>query len=366
MRSILNVLAYAGIGIVLVIALIIGILLSVRWIKAEQIKITTPNGIQEKRYINLGGIEQYVQIRGEDRSNPVIVFLHGGPGNPISYLAYQYQTDLESRYTFVNWDQRGSGRSYYKNLNLDVQSQLSTEILLNDLDELVDYVRGELNQEQVIVMGHSWGTLLGSQYVLAHPDKVLAYVGIGQVVSLKEGYIYSANKAIEKAQEQGDKKVAEQLEVAKNIFSDTNTLEEFDFNNFIKMQQSTMRYNAYEGQMSNFKMLWMMITSPELSLEEIKWFLKTSNPTNLLALQGPLLSDCFFKFNLNEFRNQYNMPVYYISGEYDVSTPIELVEEYYNSIEAPTKSIIRMPNTGHLPFFDDPQAFSEVIKILFQ
>ncbi|MGL6173685.1 MAG: alpha/beta fold hydrolase [Cellulosilyticaceae bacterium] len=366
MRRVLNGLTYGGIGMIVIIVLIVSILLSIRWIKAEKLKITTPNGIQEKRYINLGGIEQYVQIRGEDRDNPVIVFLHGGPGNTISHLAYQYQTDLESQYTFVNWDQRGSGRTYYKNLNLNVQSQLSTKILLNDLDELIDYIRDELNQEQVIIMGHSWGTLLGSQYALAHPDKVLAYVGIGQVVSLKEGYVYSANKAIEKAQEQGDNKMAEQLEVTKNIFSNTNTLEVFDFNNFIKMQQATMRYNMYEGQMSNFKMVWMMITSPELSFEEIKWFFKTSNPTNLVALQGPLLSDCFFELNLNDFSSQYSMPVYYISGEYDVSTPIELVEEYYNSIEAPTKSIIRMPNTGHLPFFDDPQGFSEVIKILFQ
>lgn len=362
MRNIFRGLAYIGSGLGIVIICIVCILCMVRWIKTKEIKITTPNGIQENGYVNIGGIEQYVQIRGKDKNNPVIIFLHGGPGNTIAHLSYYYQPELESQYTFVNWDQRGSGRTYYRNDDLDVKSQLSTEILLEDLDELIDYVRERFNQDQVIVMGHSWGTLLGSKYVLAHPEKVLAYIGIGQVVSLKEGYLYSSNEALEKARAKGDREVVNKLEGAIETFSKTNIIDAFDFNNFIKMQQYTMKYNAYEGQMSSLKMLWMMVTSPELSWADIKWFFKTSNPSNLITLQGPLLNDCLFGLNLYEFGNEYKVPMHFITGAYDVSTPIELAESYYETMVTPTKSITRIPDTGHLIFFDNPKLFSSVVE----
>lgn len=362
MKIISKILTYVGIGIITAIIIILITLCIARFINAKNIKITTPNGIQENIYVNLGGIDQYIQIRGEDKNNPVIIFLHGGPGNPISHLSYYYEPYLESQYTFVNWDQRGSGKTYYRNEGLDVKSHLSTDILLNDLNDLVDYIRETLNQDKIIIMGHSWGTLLGSKYVLAHPEKVLTYIGIGQVVSLQEGYINSSNGAIKKAQEQGDTKVAQQLESTKNLFSKTNSLDEFDFNNFIKMQQYSMKYHAYEGQISTPEMLWMMITSPYMSYENIKWFLKTSKMNTVSALQEPLLNDCFFKLNLCEFGNQYEVPVHYITGEHDVSTPIELLQKHYDTIVAPDKSITSIPNTGHLVFFDDPQKFSNVLN----
>lgn len=362
MKIFLRGLTAVGITIGSIVLVIVCMILIARWLKIQEIKITTPNGIQENSYINIGGIEQYIQIRGKDKNNPVIIFLHGGPGNTIAHLSYYYQPELEAQYTFVNWDQRGSGKTYYRNNDLDVESHLSTEILLEDLDELVDYAREKFNQDQVIVMGHSWGTLLGSKYVLVYPEKVMAYIGIGQVVSLKEGYLYSSNEALEKARTKGDSEVVNKLEEAIENFSKTNTIDAFDFNNFIKMQQYTMKYNAYEGEMSSLKMLWMMVTSPELSWADIKWFFKTSNPSNLITLQGPLLADCFFGLHLYEFGNQYEVPMHYITGAYDVSTPIELVESYYETMVAPTKSITRIPDTGHLIFFDNPKLFSSVVE----
>ncbi|MGL5676559.1 MAG: alpha/beta fold hydrolase [Cellulosilyticaceae bacterium] len=364
MGKLLKGLMYLGGGIMLVLTCILCIVLIRRCIKAEQIKIKTPNGIQEKVYVNLGGIEQYIQIRGEDKSNPVIIFLHGGPGNTISHLAYYYQPYLEANYTIVNWDQRGSGRTYYRNEDLDVKTQLSTEILLEDLDDLVDYTRETLGQEKVIIMGHSWGTLLGSKYVLAHPEKVESYIGIGQAVSLKEGYLYSSYEAIKKAEAQGDTKVAQALAEATERFANTHTLEDFDFNDFIKMQQYSMKYNAYDGAVSTFEMIDMLLTSPELSWEDIKWFFKTSDYSQVLAMQGPLVSDCFFGFNIYDIGSHYEVPVHYITGTCDVSTPADLTEAYYETVVAPHKSMTQVPDAGHLIFFDDPQGFSEVVKQL--
>ncbi|MGL4346163.1 MAG: alpha/beta fold hydrolase [Cellulosilyticaceae bacterium] len=366
MKLIFRFLTYTGLGIGVLLVLLICVLFTLRWINSQKIKIKTPQGIQENAYIRLGGIDQYIQIRGEDTENPIIVFLHGGPGNTMSHLSYIYQPYLEDQYTFVNWDQRGSGRTYYRNENLDVTSLLSTDILLNDLDELVDVMRERFNQDKVIIMGHSWGTLLGSQYVLAHPDKVLTYIGVGQVVALKSGYVYSAQEALKKATPQGKTKDIEQLRISTARFEKTSTLDAFDFNNFINMQQYTMKYHSYKGQLSTLKMLGMILTSPEFSFGDLKWFLKTSNPNNVLALQAPLLEDCFFQFNLYALGQHYQLPVHYITGVYDVSTPITLLEEYYGNLSAPSKTLTAVPDTGHLLFLDNPQAFSHVITHILE
>lgn len=362
MKLFLKILKSVAVGLLAVIVLIVCIILIARLVKSVKSKIKTDSGICENQYVKLGGIEQFIQIRGEDVNNQVIIFLHGGPGNTMTPTAYSYQLELESEYTFVNWDQRGSGRTYYKNPNLDVKTELSTEILVNDLNDLVDYINEKLNKDKVIIMGHSWGSLIGSEYIIQHPEKVSRYIGIGQVVSLKDGYVYSAKEAIKKANEAGDDSTEKRLKIATEVFENTSTLKEFDFNNFMKMQQYSMKYNSYEGEISTPKMLWRIITSPHLTLEDIKWFFKSSNPDNLIKLQEPLLQDCFFCLNLNDFGNKYEVPVNYITGECDVSTPAELLKPYYNNMEAPEKTLTIIPNTGHLPFIDNPKEFAKVLR----
>ncbi|MGL5380242.1 alpha/beta fold hydrolase [Clostridium sp.] len=362
MKVLFKILKYIGLGLGVLIIVIISITLIKRLIKSSQIKINTVNGIDKGEYVNLGGIEQYVQIRGEDSSNPFVIFLHGGPGNTMTPTAFDYQRYLQSEYTFVNWDQRGCGRTYYNNEDLDVKTELSMDILLNDLDNLVDYIRNKFNKDKVIIMGHSWGALLGSKYILDHPEKVSNYIGVGQVVSLKDGYIYSADQAIIKANENGDKEIANKLQNVKNIFENTSKVEEFDFNNFVQMQQYTMKYNRYKGELSTFKMISTILTSPYLSIKDLQWFFKSNNPDTLLKLQEPLLQKCFFELGINDFGNKYEVPVNYITGEYDVSTPVGILEPYYNAVEAPEKSLTIIPNAGHLVFMENPEEFHIVFR----
>ena len=142
---------------------------------AHQSRIGTDTGIQEGIYVPAGGIEQYLQIRSEDKGSPVILWLHGGPGNPLSYLTYYYQRPLEKNYTIVYWEQRGCGRTFYRN---EDSGELTIERLLADTDEVVDYLRERFDQEKVVIAGHSWGTVLGMEYVNTHPEKVAAYIGV--------------------------------------------------------------------------------------------------------------------------------------------------------------------------------------------
>ncbi|MDD6656366.1 MAG: alpha/beta fold hydrolase [Lachnospiraceae bacterium] len=126
-------------------------------------------------------------MRGENVNNPVIIYLHGGPSSPDGYVTYGFTDYLVDDYTVIAWDQRGCGRTYIHNRNVDVNNDTASfEQALVDLDELVDYARERFHQDKVIILGHSYGTILGSVYARTRPEKVDAYIGAAQVISLEE------------------------------------------------------------------------------------------------------------------------------------------------------------------------------------
>ena len=133
------------------------------------------DGVNEQIYVKLTDQEEYISIIGENDNNPVIISLHGGPGAPTTFIDYCWQDYLTDDYTLVSWDERGCGRSYYRNVAVDPDNDtLSFDAQLADLDALVDYLHDRFDKDKVIIMGHSYGTMLGSRYVLAHPEKVSA------------------------------------------------------------------------------------------------------------------------------------------------------------------------------------------------
>ena len=141
------------------------------------------NGIDEAGYIMLGGQEQYIHTRGENVNNPVIIYLHGGPSSPDEYVTYGFSDYLVDDYTVISWDQRGCGRTYIHNRNVDVNNDTASfEQALVDLDQLVDYARTRFHQDKVIILGHSYGTILGSVYSHKYPEKVDTYIGAAQVI----------------------------------------------------------------------------------------------------------------------------------------------------------------------------------------
>ena len=141
------------------------------------------NGIDEAGDIMLGGQEQYILTRGENVNNPVIIYLHGGPSSPDGYVTYGFSDYLVDDYTVISWDQRGCGRTYIHNRNVDVNNDTASfEQALVDLDQLVDYARTRFHQDKVIILGHSYGTILGSVYSHKYPEKVDTYIGAAQVI----------------------------------------------------------------------------------------------------------------------------------------------------------------------------------------
>lgn len=194
----------AGMGLILVVVCAITAVLipivAARFRNAALTRITAAQGVQENAYITLGSIEQYVQIRGEDRRNPVILWLHGGPGFPLTYMTGHYQTELEHDYTIAVWEQRGCGRTLYHNPDA---SNPTVDQLLSDLDELVDYLRKRFDRRTIILVGQSWGTVLATDYIHRHPRKIAAYIGVGQITDFLSGKILAAQQAEDRAHVKG-------------------------------------------------------------------------------------------------------------------------------------------------------------------
>lgn len=339
------------------------IIFILRSVNSKKYKIDTENGIDESLYLQLGEIEQFIQIRGKDVSNPVIIFLHGGPGVPISYLSYYYQKNLISDYTFISWDQRSCGRTYYK--NKDKQTKLTPQQLLTDLDELINYSKQRFNKEEVILIGQSWGSVLSMLYTLSHPENVSANIGVGQAVDFDAGKVFASKEAIKTAQRLGER--ADNIAVFEHVindFSRSKTISEVDIDNSETMLTISQKYLPAKNQISGTKLDFIGITSPDINLTDLRWLLTVSNATRMFELQKSLVNYSFFEFDVYDICSSFNVPMYFIQGECDWITPTPMVQEYYETVSAPDKELVIMQGCGHTPFLDDPIEFADSVKTL--
>ncbi len=363
LRIFLKTVSWVLIAAAAAIVIFTGAIFWARLVNKSKISIKTENGIQEETYVELGGIEQFIRIRGEDKSNTVILFLHGGPGSPFGFLSAYFQRNLEDAFTFVHWDQRAAGRTFYKNPEYDT-SGLSFELLQSDLHELVEYLKNRFGQEKIVIMGHSWGTVLGSVYSLRHPENVLAYVGVGQVVNGKSGDLAAAGESAKLAAERGNETDAEKLREISESYAKTENLGGLDIPAWTEMRALTAKYLTPEGQISNTRQLFIGGVSPELGWEDFKWFLKLGDIEGAFAMQKGLMEYAVFGFDIYDFSLNYEVPVYFITGEGDWTTPRAMSEEYFARITAPDKKYSVIKNTGHSPMLDNPAAFQDEVRKL--
>ena len=342
-----------------IIIILLGVLGVCRMINGSHYRIDTPDGIQEDAYVEIGGIEQFMQIRGEDKNNPVILWLHGGPGFPLTYMNYYYQGELEKDYTIACLEQRGCGRTYYKN---GKAVNASPDELLSDIHEAVEYLKKRFHKDKVIIMAQSWGTVIGMKYTELYPENVAAYVGVGQVTQFAKGKIYSARKAADLAEHQGNTRDAERLRELATAFEKVADIENVNIKDLEEMILTSGKYLKSEREMSGMKQITTALTSPHFNLNDARWFLFASRTKNIIASQTELIDYMYFGFDLNEIRLPENVPVLFVQGNCDYITPTDIVKEYCESARCDTVRMVTIPDAGHTPFLDHPAAFRETVK----
>ena len=150
-------------------------------------KIATKAGIQQEELIEIGGVQQWISIRARDRNAPVLLVLHGGPGFTLSPVSDYYMRDWEEFFTVVQWDQRAAGKSYRREDRARLAPTLTIDRLVLDAEELADHLRKRFGHERIVVLAHSFGTIVGTKLAQKRPDLLHAYVGMGQFVDFKRG-----------------------------------------------------------------------------------------------------------------------------------------------------------------------------------
>lgn len=353
--AILRVIKWGVIGVAGLLVLALIVVGAARLMTAQSHAVDPACGIDESIYVPLNGQEQYLLIRGNDVDNPVIIWLHGGPAGPDAYTNYVFQDQLLDEYTFVNWDQRGCGRTYFRNRADDPQNNTATFAQTQkDLDALVAYLCERFGQDKVILVGHSYGTAVGSRYALDHPERVTAYIGVGQLVTF-ESELYSYEDARQRA-------LASREDVSRMDAACQEFLRDKTVMNMLALRQQTSAY--HHAEKADYNPVWLAVKSPYLGIDDVRWFLtQLCSVENFVALNENLFDDAL-SVDVRDFGLTYQIPVGFISGTDDWTTPVKYSADYYDAIFAPKKEMQLIEGCGHHPQYEDSVQFSQVLETM--
>jgi pimeloyl-ACP methyl ester carboxylesterase len=308
---------------------------------AQDYAITAPNGIDEARYVEIGGIEQWITIRGEDRNNLVLLFLHGGPGdatNPWGYAGFRSWLKI---FTVVQWDQRGAGRTLGKN-GASSASTITIDRMTRDGIELAELLRKSLRKDKIVLVGHSWGSILGIFMAKARPDLFRAFVGTGQVTDLQRNYAVAYDELLKKAKKLGEQRAVQDLKsVGPPPYPDGRGY---------AIQRRWA--NLFEG--ADFfisSMLGLALGAPGYSLRDINdWTQGQIVSSQRLIPEEAALDP-------KALRGEFALPVFVIQGSEDFTTPTRLARSFVNSIRARRKEFVTIKGGGHFAVFMKSDAF---------
>lgn len=315
-----------------------------------------PTSIASLESIELNGVEQWILIRGEDVSKPVLLFLHGGPGSAEMPL-YRFNPYLERYFVVVMWDQRGSGKSYSKKIP---EESMTIEQFIDDTHELTRILKKRFSTDKIYLVGHSWGSGLGMLTVDLYPEDYYAFVGIGQIVNLVENEQVSWQFCLDEARKRGDKKAIKQLE---EVGPPVNGVYKGDFkgDKFVMRGLQTERkwLTKYEGwwygKTGYGMIIKVLLSTKEYTLGECIRYIKGSMFS--LKAMWPDLNE----INLEEDVPEVKIPVYFCVGQHDYNTPGEVSYPYYEKLKAPSKEFIWFENSAHSPCFEEPEKFNQVM-----
>lgn len=336
------------ISAILVIVAIIVVYLTI--VKGHTLPILSKDSIAKYETVELGGIKQSILIRGENTSNPVLLYLHGGPGSPETSFITKYQREWEKHFTVVNWDQRGSGKSYNPKIDAD---SLNIQSAYNDTIQLVEYIKRKFNVEKVYLVGHSWGTYVGMLAVKNNPELFYAYVGVGQVADQQSNEFEIRKYALDNAlAEVNQKAIAELQAIGNPPYNKT------EFKNKISTNRKWSTYyggSLWEKQNTN-QFYYEVILGLEYNLFDLIKYLKGNN----LYYNSEARWDLYNANLINDIP-EVKIPIYFCQGIHDNVTSYKLAKAYFEQIKAPKKQFKTFYNSAHLPIIEEEDSFSNYL-----
>lgn len=307
-------------------------------------KIVTPVGVQETFEVTLGGARQVVNVRGSDRANPILIFVHGGPASVEMPIAWSFQRPWEDYFTVVQWDQRGAGRSYPLNDPKTLAPTLKLDRYRDDAIELIEVLRSKYGKRKVVLLGHSWGSIVGLSVAATRPDLLHAYVGVGQVIDFRENERISHDMVLAQARHAGNAEAVSELESIRPYPGRGA----FD----LKKLEIERKWSIYYGGLAAYRQnadfyFRAARLSPEYTAADRKAWDDGSAFT--MTTMFPKLADISF-----EKLREVKVPVFMFLGRHDTTTPSPIAAAWLDRLKAPAKATIWFEHSAHLPMIEEP------------
>jgi pimeloyl-ACP methyl ester carboxylesterase len=316
---------------------------------AQQYAISSLKGIDEGQFVTIGGIEQWITMRGWDRDNPVLLFLHGGPGDVTNPWTFALFTPWEKHFTVVQWDQRGAGRTLRKS-GPAVAPTITVDRMVQDGIELTEYLLKHLGKKKIIIVGHSFGTILELGMVRARPELFYAYVGTGQVADETKNYFVAYDELLKKARAVGNQQALDEL----------RHVGPPPYESGVGYRVQWKWANAFEGA-DQFLMgtIGLTLAAPGSSVQVMNdigdgEILSAEQLVRQTKSRGP-----------KELGLEFSIPMFFIQGAEDFTTPTALARSYLDAIKAPRKELVAINGAGHFAvFMHSDQFLQELIKMV--
>jgi pimeloyl-ACP methyl ester carboxylesterase len=287
--------------------------------------------------VRIGGVDQWLLIRGRDRSNPVLLFLHGGPGMPAMFLAHACERELEGSFVVANWDRRGAGKSYGAGANAGA---LDVRRVLDDTFEVSRLLRQRFGQERIYLVAHSWGTYLGLLAIREHPEYYSAYIGMGQMA----GALASVREI--------------QRDFVLRCATRANDIATIEMMRRRAPIDEDMLFKCHGELWKSTSFLPILLTglrAPEYTFLDALHVKPAANRVNHEMKYNveprPLLGEV----------QAVDVPVFFLLGRHDYNTPSSVASEYLSRLSAPLKSLTWFEQSAHFPFFEEPRAFTRAM-----
>jgi pimeloyl-ACP methyl ester carboxylesterase len=312
---------------------------------ADMRRIVTPQGIEQTRAVRIGGIDQWISVRGTDRRNPVLLFLHGGPGFVAMPTSWYFQRGWEEYFTVVQWDQRGAGKTYAANDPAQIAPTMTRAQMLADAEEMVAWLRKEFGKDRIFVLGHSWGSSLGIQLAQRHPDWLHAYVGIGQITDGMESERRGWQYTMDAAKREGNRQAIRELASIAPYAAPGKPLVLKDL--YLQRKWLARYGGAVYGRNGSDAESAAAKLAPEYTDADLKTMWDGTEFSSSRMLTDVLTQD----FSVY---TKFDCPIVIFNGRHDYNISASATAEWFDKVKAPAKQLVWFEDSAHEIFNEEP------------
>jgi pimeloyl-ACP methyl ester carboxylesterase len=307
-------------------------------IVAEMRRIVTTVGIERREKVRIGGIDQWISVRGFDRRNPILLYIHGGPGFPAMPTSWFYQRGWEEYFTVVQWDQRGAGKTYLANDPEVVGPTMTPQRMIADAEEMIGWLRREFDKKKIFVLGHSWGSYVGLDIARRHPQWLHAYIGMGQITDSMESERRGWRFAMDHARRANNEQAVRELQSIAGYAQGNKLLEWKD----VELQRKWLGFfgGAVHGRQRFDHEIVGTALAPEYSDADVQSIWVASDFSEERLLPTVLTTDFGSVTTLE-------CPMILFNGRHDYNVSASVAAEWFERLQAPSKTLVWFERSAH-------------------